>query len=279
MQVDLLCSGSKGNACLIQSGSTKILIDCGGTKRHLQSALLNCDTQPNQLDAVLITHSHSDHIRQLALFSHVPIYACCSLPIPKVKNQPIILDFHPVNCPQTLQIGDLKVLTIPTSHDSGPSMGFVISHQKEKLVYITDTGYLPADVFPLLQGADYYIFESNHDLEMLNQTNRPFWLKARIASDTGHLCNQDAARLLSHFVTSRTKHIILAHLSEEANCPKLALQTLEDRFRACGIDLSTIHIEAAFQWTPIRIGSLSPFSSQEVSIPLRAKGSNVTSIL
>ncbi len=256
MQVDLLCSGSKGNACLVQSESTKILIDCGGTKKHLQTTLLNCGATPNELDALLITHSHSDHIRQLALFPHVPIYACCSLPTPKIKGQPIFLNFHPIKCPKTLHIGDFKVLTIPTSHDSGPSMGFVISHQNEKLVYITDTGYLPAEVFPLLRDADYYIFESNHDLEMLNQTNRPFWLKARIASDTGHLCNQDAARLLSHFVTSRTKHIILAHLSSEANDPHLALQTLQDRFLASGINFSKIQVEAALQWTPIRIGSI-----------------------
>lgn len=255
MQVDLLCSGSKGNACLVQSGSTKVLIDCGGTKRHLQTTLSQCDTTPEQLDALLITHSHKDHIGQLAMFAKVPVYACCSLPTPKVKGQPIILDFHPICCPYTLQIGDLKILAFPTSHDSGPSMGFVIQDRQEKLVYVTDTGYLAADVFPLLRDADYYVFESNHDLEMLNQTNRPFFVKARIASDTGHLCNQDAARLLSHFVTSRTKHIVLAHLSQEANCSKLALQALHDRFTACGLDLSKIQVEVAFQWTPIHIGS------------------------
>lgn len=255
MQVNLLCSGSKGNACLVQSESTKILIDCGGTKRHLLGELAKCKATPDLLDGLLITHSHSDHIRQLSLFYNTPIYACC--PLTKKTPPESFLHFCFVKCPQSFQIGDLKILAIPTSHDSGPSMGFVISHQKEKLVYITDTGYLPSELYPLLQGADYYIFESNHDLEMLNCTNRPFWLKKRIASDTGHLCNQDAARLLSYFVNTKTKHIVLAHLSEEANTPELALTTLKKRFEEKHLVLSpALKIEAALQWTPIQLGQL-----------------------
>lgn len=265
MQVNLLCSGSKGNACLVQSESTKILIDCGGTKRYLVNELAKCDVSPSTLNGLLITHSHSDHIRQLSLFYNTPVYTCCSLSKKNLSKS--FLHLYSIHCPQSFEIGDLKILAIPTSHDSGPSMGFVISHQNEKLVYITDTGYLPSEVYPLLQGADYYIFESNHDLEMLNNTNRPFWLKARIASDTGHLCNQDAARLLSYFVSPKTKHIVLAHLSEEANRPELALETLKKRFEKCHIDFSSLQIQAALQWTPIQIGQLAKIEKSQSLSP------------
>lgn len=261
MRVDLLCSGSKGNACLIQSGSTRILIDCGpSTKRYMKNSLQECGVEPEDLDAVLITHSHSDHIRQLAMFAKIPIYACCPLSVKNSKGEPVALNLHPIKPPQPMRFGRLKVLSFPTSHDSGPSMGFVVeemadehsSKVRDKLVYVTDTGYLPAAVFPLLSGAESYIFESNHDLEMLEKTRRPYSVKQRIVSDTGHLCNQDAARLLARFISKKTRRIILAHLSEENNTPELALSALHEKLQACHIDCSKIDIQAAAQWEPVR---------------------------
>lgn len=257
MQIDLFCSGSKGNSCLIQTKKAKVLVDCGPTtKRYMTNSLNDANVKIEDLDAVLITHSHSDHIRQLAMFQSVPIYTCCPLQVKNSKRQEVPMDLHFIAPPAQFSIGDLVIQAFPTSHDSGPSMGFVFCHQNEKLVYVTDTGYIKADYFEMLSDADYYIFESNHDLEMLQQTDRPYWLKSRIACDTGHLCNADSARLLSNFISSRTKHIVLAHLSQEANTPELALNTLFDRFNACGINTSKMKVEAAEQWQPIRIGQL-----------------------
>lgn len=257
MRVDLLCSGSKGNACLVRTENTSILIDCGPTtKRYMRNSLQDAGCSIAGLDALLITHSHSDHIRQLDLFADIPVYACCELRAKTSRGQPVPLDLHSVRPPARLKIQDLSILAVPTSHDSGPSMGFVIDDGQEKLVYITDTGYLPAELYPILSGADYYVFESNHDLERLSQTSRPFWVKQRIASDTGHLCNEDSARLLCRFITSRTRHIVLAHLSEEANTPELAVQALKRRLQSSKIDCSSLVIETAAQWQPVHFGSL-----------------------
>lgn len=257
MRVDLFCSGSKGNSCLVRTRTTSILIDCGPTtKRYMKNALASANLTPQTLDALLITHSHGDHIRQLSMFTEIPIYTCCPLQAKDSRGHLVHLDLHTVARPSRFTIGDLNILAIATSHDSGPSMGFVIEDGDEKLVYVTDTGYLPAEVYPVLTGADYYIFESNHDLEMLQQTNRPFWLKQRICSDTGHMNNQDSARLLARLITARTRRIVLAHLSEEANTPQLALAALDERLNAIGFDRSHLTIQTAEQWTPLHFGTI-----------------------
>lgn len=268
MRVDLLCSGSKGNSCLVRTGSTSILIDCGpSTKKYMRNSLAQAGQDIEQIAALLITHSHSDHIRQLAMFAHTEIYACCPLKARDSRRNEVPLHLHPIQCPAIFTIGDLRIQAIATSHDSGPSMGFVIDDSHEKLVYITDTGYLPAEVFPLLAGADYYIFESNHDLEMLEATNRPFWLKQRIASDTGHLCNEDCARLLARLITPKTRHIVLAHLSEEANTPQKALDALKARLYTLSFDTSRLVIEAAGQWEPLHFGQMEKPARKEGSQP------------
>lgn len=257
MRVDLLCSGSKGNACLVRHNNTEILIDCGPPSwRYLKNAMDDAGVSPDDLDALLITHSHSDHIRQLSHFTGLPVYACCALHPKNYKKQPVTLDLRQVLPPVRFQVGDLKILALPTSHDSGPSMGFVIESEHEKLVYMTDTGYVPEALFGDLSDADYYIFESNHDLEKLNQTDRPFALKMRIASDTGHLCNQDSARILCSCMTRRTRHIVLAHLSEEANTPELALGALFERLEYAHVHHDQLVIEAAKQFEPLHFGEI-----------------------
>ena len=264
MQVDLLCSGSKGNACLVRTKNTTIMIDCGpSTWKYMKNSMIDSGVEPEGLDALLITHSHADHIRQLSHFAYAPIYACCPLSVRPRKGKTVSLNIHAVTPPQRLIIGELRILAIPTSHDSGPSMGFVIEGDGEKLVYITDTGYIPESLDPVISNADYYIFESNHDLEKLNETNRPVWLKIRIASDTGHLCNQDAARILCNVIGERTKRIVLAHLSEEANTADLALRSMYERLEYTHHKSGQLIVQAAEQFEPIRFGSLDPEGAEE----------------
>lgn len=270
MRVDLFCSGSKGNSCLVRTATTSILIDCGpSTKRYMMQSLQSAKLTPDTLDALLITHSHSDHIRQLAMFTQIPIYTCCPLSAKDYKGNPVQLDLHTVARPSRFVIGDLTILAVATSHDSGPSMGFVIDDGFEKLVYITDTGYLPAELYPSLSGADYYIFESNHDLEMLQQTNRPFWLKQRIASDTGHMCNADSSRLLARLITPKTRQVVLAHLSEEANTPQLALQAFSERLKLLSWDTSHLVVQAAAQWEPLHFGSMHPEENRKTQAEIQ----------
>lgn len=254
MEIDLLCSGSKGNSCLVRSEHASILIDCGPTtKRYLMSALDETGQDPHTLDALFITHSHSDHIRQLRHLADLPVYACCSLRVKNPKGEEVPLDLHPVKFYQKIQIQDLEITPLPLSHDAGPTMGFVIECGREKLVYITDTGYINASLMPWLKDADYYVFESNHDVHQLMSTNRPLWLKQRILSDEGHLCNEEAALILSRCITSRTRKVVLAHLSEEANTPGLALDAMHQRLQAEGLSFPQLKIEAACQFEILHV--------------------------
>jgi len=214
MRFALFGSGSKGNCFLLQDEHTNILIDCGGTRKKILDGLKDAGIGVDDLDAVLITHSHTDHIAQLRLVSKRPVYSACELA--DQKRTAIVPEVP-------FQIGHLTVHPIALSHDVPDTVGFVIESFHEKLVYITDTGYIRDACLPLMTNADYIILESNHDTEMLMETSRPLFLKMRIAGDSGHLCNEDCAAVLDKIVTARTKMIVLAHISEQANTREQAL--------------------------------------------------------
>lgn len=239
MKVDLLCSGSKGNSCLVRSGNTSILIDAGSTKRYLMNALAECSCGVQDLDALLVSHTHSDHISQIKHFAHLPTYSYCDL---DVENHHIVVPSS------SFVVNDFHIRVIGLSHDAPHTVGYVIEDGKEKLVYITDTGYLPNRVKTELVNADHYIFESNHDLKMLMDTNRPIFLKQRILSDSGHLSNEDSAVHLATLVGDRTRNIVLAHLSQEANVPELATDVLKSTFMRKNLPLGPIRIQAARQF-------------------------------
>ena len=190
MKFSIFASGSKGNCTYIQAGSTQLVIDCGMTKRYLTHAFHCINVDLEQIDALLITHTHSDHISQLKVF----------------KN---------VNCivaPSLLEIREDSQVWMP---------------------YIKD--------------ADYYIIESNHDVDLLMKSNRPYLTKQRILSDTGHLSNEDCAYILSQVITSKTKEIVLAHLSQEANQPELAIHCVYEALEREGLIPSDYSIRCASQ--------------------------------
>ena len=185
MRIDLLCSGSKGNSCLIRHEDTQLLIDCGSTKKYLMESFKKVGACVDDTNGVLISHAHSDHVSQLKHFKHLDVYSYCDL-----KDA---LDKHDVVPNQKLIIKDLSIQFLGLSHDSPHTIGFVVESDKEKLVYVTDTGYVPNQIKPYIANADHYIFESNHDVDRLMHTNRPMFLKQRILSDNGHLNNEDSS--------------------------------------------------------------------------------------
>ncbi len=217
MYFNVLCSGSKGNCCIVGSGDTKIVIDCGSTVTYLKKSFEALQITIEQCDGILITHEHSDHIKQIRMFKDIPVYA--PFAISSIYNERII---QPLT---TFKIGCLTILPLPLSHDTGVCFGYIITDGKETLVQVTDTGYLSASNIKLITGADYYIFESNHDPEMLMATRRPDYLKKRILSDIGHMSNEYAADVLCQCIRSNTREIALAHISQEANTYELAYYT------------------------------------------------------
>lgn len=235
----LLASGSKGNCCVVQNQESSIVIDCGSTKKHLLASFEKIGYDYHQSDALFVTHTHKDHIAQLKMFDDVKTYAKCDLDTNHFKK---LAPFEEV-CINTLSIKE-----IPLSHDANETSGYRIESGNEVLVYITDTGYVKEEYVPLLQNADYYIFESNHDVELLMQTNRPMYVKQRIIGDKGHLCNEDSASFLAMLVGDNTKEIVLAHISEEGNTKEKAVSVLKTTLQENQIDYRHIKIRAAGQF-------------------------------
>lgn len=221
MKFALLASGSKGNCCVIENKDTKVVIDCGTNQKYLKNAFSQIHCEIASLNACLITHTHSDHISALKLFQSLPIYS---------EEDLGIYSQHMIHEDECFQIKSLKIESIRLSHDV-KCLGYILQDEHEKLVYITDTGYLKEQYYEKIQNADYYIFESNHDLSMLIRSKRPEYVKNRIRSANGHLCNEDCARHLRKCIGDKTKQIVLAHISEEANSRELAKKTLEEALK------------------------------------------------
>ena len=227
MKVKVLSSGSKGNTTYIECGNTKILIDLGNSCKYVVDKLKGIGINGNDIDAILMTHTHSDHIKGLKVFLN--------------KFNPLIyvtremlddLDYlsnYYIITKNIINIGDIDIEVIKTSHDAPGSVGYIINGDNKSIVYITDTGYINNKYFDMLKNKEVYIMESNHDIEMLNNGPYPFRLRQRILGDKGHLSNYDSSRYISSFIGDKTKCVMLAHLSEENNTKEVAYNTLIDR--------------------------------------------------
>ena len=226
MKVSVLSSGSKGNTTYIESNNAKILIDIGNTSKYVKEKLEEFEVKPEELDGILITHTHVDHVKGLKVFEkkyNVPVYITDIMY--KTLNY---LDSY-VILNDEFDIKDIHITCIKTSHDTEDSRGYIISSGDSSIVYITDTGYINKKYFDILSNRNLYIMESNHDVEMLNNGRYPFHLRQRILSDKGHLSNYDSSKYLSSFIGNDTKYVLLAHLSEENNSEELAYETLINR--------------------------------------------------
>jgi len=236
MEYYVLASGSKGNCTVVKSRQALIIIDCGMTWKYLDESFTKHQINYKKADGLFITHSHSDHIAQLDRFKEIKKYTTFKL------YESEKLEFY-----QSIQIKDLEIFPLALSHDSPNTTGYVIKDDNESLVYITDTGYLSDANKKHLKNADYYIMESNHDPVMLLNTQRPRMLKQRIMFDDGHLSNVDCANYLQQLVGWKTKEIVLAHLSEEANNPEKAINTINEIFMANNKSLEKIKVSTACQ--------------------------------
>ena len=227
-----LYSGSRGNCAYISAGGANILIDAGKSAKALCSALCSIDVDIDSIDAIFVTHEHRDHISALQTLSHkhnIPIYIL--LPSSEVFYG--LRDERLCSC-LNIQFGNgfevdvngLHVKAFPTPHDSRAAVGYRLTfteNGKEYAIgYATDTGYVTDTMRENLSGCFAAVIESNHDIDMLRDGPYPVELKQRIRSKKGHLSNVDCAELATLLCESGTKHIMLAHLSEENNLPELA---------------------------------------------------------
>lgn len=247
MKYYVLASGSKGNCSLIVSNETIIMLDCGCSKKYINDSLKELNYTLDNIDALLLTHSHTDHIRSVDVFTQIPVYASFEL-----LNRRDEIEVVPY---QSFQIKDMNITPIALSHDTESTVGYIFDDGSERLVYVTDTGYVSEKNIEYLLNADYYIFESNHDIPTLMATRRPQFLKARIISNYGHLCNEEAAQILSRCIGTNTKEIVLAHISQEANTQEMALNSLLHELHFIQYPVNTLKIYAAGQYEIIRGGN------------------------
>ncbi|MFZ5645164.1 MAG: MBL fold metallo-hydrolase [Bacillota bacterium] len=228
MQIHVLASGSSGNSIFIELGGTRILVDAGISTRRIERSLDGLGIKAGEVDALLITHEHSDHIKGLDVFARKykkPVYTRPGTweAIGFRNNLPTGV---PRELPDSLDIGGVRIEPFSISHDAADPVGFCLYHRQVKLAVVTDLGVITGAVKEALAYANAVVLESNHDVVMLNNGPYPHFLKQRIKSSFGHLSNNDAARVLSNTPRQKPMHVFLAHLSRENNHPDLAEKTV-----------------------------------------------------
>lgn len=227
MLVSVLASGSKGNSTLIQTKTANFLIDAGSNAKNINEKLKENNLTLNDINYILISHTHADHTSALKVITN-KYKPTIILSEPMYNDLPFLKDYDNVMfLKDNLILDNVVIENIKTSHDASDSRGYIITEGSSSVVQITDTGYLNQKYFEKLKNKNLYIMESNHNLEMLMNGRYPKWLKARVASDVGHLSNESSAFYLSKLIGNNTKKVILAHLSEENNTPEIALETLK----------------------------------------------------
>ncbi len=227
MKISVLASGSKGNCTYVETSDNKMLIDVGMSNLYIEKKLMSLGVKPSDINSVFITHTHIDHIAGLKVFinKYNPKVFLTSKMYEDLKN--IIKDY--VIIEEQLNIGDLNVQIFKTSHDASDSLGYIFKNNDKEFVYVTDTGYINSKNLNLLMNKDLYIFESNHDVELLmNNPHYPYHIKQRILGDKGHLSNVQCGEYLKKVVGNKTQFIILAHLSEQNNNQELALNNIKN---------------------------------------------------
>jgi len=240
MKFNIIASGSKGNATIVSHNKTNILIDMGISLTRLKEGLSEFGLDVKDIDAAIFTHDHADHISGIKFLSPKIMYGLRGT-LPSTLTNSIEL-FEPFT------IGDIKITAFPTSHDATNPCGFILEANNEKLTYVTDTGVFLDESKEIASNPDYLIIESNHDIRMLLKTNRPYELKNRIMSEHGHLCNEDSAIAAINLLGPKTKQIILAHLSEEANTPEIALAAYLKIFKHFNVNIDKYDVRCANQW-------------------------------
>lgn len=238
-----LRSGSSGNALFVQAGSTRVLVDAGLSGRAVERALAEIGADPTTIQAILITHEHSDHIAGAGILSkrwNIPVYATEKTWL-AMDHKTCMRGAAPSNrvafAPdEAFYVRDLAVAPFAIPHDAADPVGFSLMHGNRKICIATDLGHISGGWMRALAGADLALLEANHDPDMLRACPRYHpSLKARILGRRGHLSNEDSGAALTQLAETGLRHVILGHLSGETNTPALAYETVCATLREAGI--------------------------------------------
>ena len=245
-----LYSGSSGNSLFVETENTKVLVDVGLSCKKIEEALSTIEKDPNSIDAILITHEHSDHIKGLSTISHkfdIPVFAtretfdAMPTQTEKISNKNINY-FYP---DEKFNINDLEITPFSIPHDAANPCGFTINNEKRQLSIATDIGHMTNGILKNLEGSKFILLESNYDPEVLMYSHYPYILKTRIAGPTGHLSNEAAGKTISCLLKSGLQQVMLGHLSKESNFPELAYKTVIEELISSNYNENSLRLSIA----------------------------------
>ncbi|PKR77406.1 MBL fold metallo-hydrolase [Halalkalibacillus sediminis] len=228
----VLASGSSGNSFYIGTDKVKLLVDAGLSGKKIKEKLDKINVDPKELDGILVTHEHSDHIKGLGILARrfqLPIYAnektwvAMESALGEVSNEQKFV--FPMESVQSFS--GLDIESFGVSHDAVDPMFYTFHYEGKKMSMLTDTGYVSERMKKIIGNADAYLFEANHDVSMLQMGRYPWNVKRRILSDLGHVSNEDAAIAMQDVIGDKTKRIYLGHLSKDNNMVDLARMSVE----------------------------------------------------
>lgn len=228
-----LYSGSSGNCSFVGTDNINILIDCGESQKKIINALESIGTNINQINAIVVTHEHSDHVKTLGAISkkyNIPVYAnektFNNMPeqteLIKEENRKIF------NTDDHFEIGDLQIHPFHIPHDAAEPCGYNIYNENNKISIATDIGHMDNSILKKLEESKFLLLESNYEPEILKYAKYPYYLKRRISGPNGHLSNQEASDTIIKLLSTGVNNIMLGHLSKETNFPELAYKTVMD---------------------------------------------------
>ena len=242
LRFSVLASGSTGNAFYIESNKEKILVDAGLSGKQLDLLFSKAKLDPTQLSRILVTHEHGDHIKGLGIIArkyNLPIYAnektwkAMEHSLGKLSlDQKFIFNMEEVKT-----FGDMDVESFGVSHDAAEPMFYTFRCGGKKVALVTDLGYVSDRIKKTIENADAYIFEANHDVDMLRMGRYPWSVKQRILGDSGHVSNEDSGLALADVINNNTQRVYLAHLSLDNNMKDLARMSVEHVLKERGIQL------------------------------------------
>ena len=250
MRFTSLGSGSSGNGLVVESGRTRVLMDCGFGLVETKERLERAGLKPSDITAIVVTHEHDDHMGGVARFAlrhAIPVYLTRGTGQWLPEDFPAVL-VRFIDSHTPFAIDAISVDPIPVPHDAREPVQFVFSDGAVRLGVVTDLGTITQHVVEKLSGCEALVIECNHDLDMLMTGSYPDSLKRRVAGRFGHLSNADAGRLVSLLDRSRMRHLIAAHLSQQNNTPALAVEALAN---AAGCERDWIGVarqDEGFAW-------------------------------
>ena len=253
-----LYSGSSGNCLFVETKNTKILIDAGVSLRKIEKGLDSINVLPSDLNAVIVTHEHSDHIQSLGNLSKkfdLPVFATSKTfdAMPKQTEKISETNKKSININEKFAIGDIEILPFQIPHDAADPCGFTLYSDNKKISIATDIGHMTNDILKQIDGSEFILLESNYDSNVLKYTKYPFKLKERIAGPTGHLSNKIAGQTINYLINSGLKNAVLGHLSKESNFPELAYQTVMDEIISNGTNIENFNLSVAKRDNPSNV--------------------------